>query len=261
MGVSVSQQGVLLALSGDGFWSMELAEPTLDCAPLQRGPARGAGGSGRPDGRLRCDARVRVAPQNSLRAPRALRSDSCGESALDARCARRPRPCASRRPQRHPEQIPAAAANFGGLYLPATSSVTRVAMALPAHVKLTLGTLRSVPNGMAPPLGFLPLLWTVVSADGGGLWRACGSPRSAGGEARARSALRQHARGSCLSVAPAGREASSAAGPCTRAPQGSRPFGPTDTPKRRSPPPFAERKTVDTCWQAKTPAISKTKHH
>ena len=240
---------------------MALLSVSVSRAPLQRGPARGAGGSGRPDGRLRCDARVRVAPQNSLRAPRALRSDSCGESALDARCARRPRPCASRRPQRHPEQTPAAAANFGGLYLPATSSVTRVAMALPAHVKLTLGTLRSVPNGMAPPLGFLPLLWTVVSADGGGLWRACGSPRSAGGEARARSALRQHARGSCLSVAPAGREASSAAGPCTRAPQGSRPFGPTDTPKRRSPPPFAERGVAHLCGPAKPQAKSLTRNH
>ena len=261
MGVSVSQQGVLLALSGDGFWSVELAEPTLDCAPLQRGPALGAGGSGRPDGRLRCDARVRVAPQNSLRAPRALRSDSCGESALDARCARRPRPCASRRPQRHPEQTPAAASKIGGLYLPVTSSVTRVAIALPAHMKLTLGTLRSVTNGMALPLGFLPPLWTVVSAGGGGLWRACGSPRSAGGEARARSALRQHARGSCLSVAPEGREASSAAGPCTRAPQGSRPFGPTDTPKRRSPPPFAERRVAHLCGPAKPQAKSPTRNH
>ena len=240
---------------------MALVSVPVSRAPLQRGPARGAGGSGRPDGRLRCDARRRVAPQNSLRASRALRSDSCGESVFNARCARRPRPCASRRSQRHPEQAPAAAANIGGQYLPRTSSVTRVAIALPAHMKLTLGTLRSVTNGMALPLGFLPPLWTVVSAGGGGLWRACGSPRSAGGEARARSALRQHARGSCLSVAPAGREASSAAGPCTRAPQGSRPFGPTDTPKRRSPPPSAEREATDPCWPAIALAIRETSHH
>ena len=193
---------------------MAFVSVSVSRAPLQRGPARGAGGSGRPGGRLRCDARGRVAPQNSLRAPRALRSDSCGESALDARCARRPRPCASRRPQRHPEQTPAAASKSGLLLLP-----SRV----------------------------------VLSADGGGLWRACGSPRSAGGEARARSALRQHARGSCLSVAPEGREASSAAGPCTRAPQGSRPLGPTDTPKRRSPPPSAERGAADRCARARAP--------
>ena len=209
-------------------------------APLQRRPARGAGGSGRPDGRLRCDARRGVAPQNSLRALRALRSDSCGESVLEARCARRPRPCASRRSQRHPEQTPAAAANIGGQSLPLTSSITRVGKALSAKRERMRGVLGSLPNVMALHLVVLPPLRTVVLADGGGLWRACGSPRSAGCEARARSALRQHARGSCLSAAPGGREASSAAGPCTRAPQGSRPFGPTDTPKRRSAPPFAE---------------------
>ena len=193
-----------------------LRSAPVSCAPLQRGPARGAGGSGRPDGRLRCDARARVAPQNSLCARRALRSDSCGESVLDARCARRPRPCASRRSRRHPEQTPAAAA------MVKRELVSRATFGLlaPRHV--------------------------FVSADGGGLWRACGSPRSAGGEARARSALRQHARGSCLSAANTVSEASSAAGPCTRAPQGSRPCRPTDTPKRRSPPPFAERGVATT---------------
>ena len=201
---------------------MALLSVSVSRAPLQRRPARGAGGSGRPDGRLRCDAQVRVAPQNSLRAPWALRSNSCGESALDARFARRPRPCASRRSQRHPSQSPAAAAKSALLRLPSQ---------------------------------------VVLSADGGGLWRACGSPRSAGCEARARSALRQHARGSCLSVAPEGREASSAAGPCTRAPQGSRPFGPTDPPKRRSPPPFAEREATASRWPAKAPALKARSHH
>jgi hypothetical protein len=191
-------------------------------APPQRGPAQGAGGSGRPTGRLHCDARDRVAPQNSLRAPRALRSDNCGESVLDARCARRPRRCASRRSQRHPGQAHAAALNLW--------STQRVA------------DLPFLPEKTA--LVFTAERHARPSAGGGGLWRACGSPRSAGGEARARSALRQHTRGSCLSAAPAGREASSAAGPCTRAPQGSRPCGPTDTPKRRSPPPSAERGTA-----------------
>ena len=200
-------------------------------APQQRGPARGAGGSGRPDGRLHCDARARVAPQNSLRAPRALRSNSCGESVMDARCARRPRPCASRRSQRHPEQAPAAAS----MVKRARVSCAAFPLLAPRHV--------------------------FVSADGGGLWRACGSPRSAGGEARARSALRQHARGSCLSAAPAGREASSAAGPCARAPQGSRPLGPTGTPKRRSAPPFAERGATAPCWPAIAPALREPSHY
>ena len=226
--------------SGDGLLAPAWAARSLLRAPQQRGPARGAGGSGRPDGRLRCDARRRVAPQNSLRAPRALRSDSCGESVLDARFARRPRPCASRRSQRHPSQAPAAAAKFVWRCLSATGSRSAVPAALSSASELELVELRSPLGGKALTGSFLQPSRNLISADGGGLWRACGSPRSAGCEARARSALRQHVRGSCLSVAPKGREASSAAGPCTRAPQGSRPFGPTDTPKRRSPPPFAE---------------------
>lgn len=224
-------------------------------APLQWGPARGAGGSGRPVGRLRCDARGRVAPQNSLRAPWALRSDSCGESVLDARCARRPRPCASRRSRRHPSQATAAAPKFVRRCLSATGSRPAKPVAPSFTSELELGELRSPLGGKTLTRGFLHSFTTLLSADGGGLWRACGSPRSAGCEARARSALRQHARGSCLSVAPEGREASSAAGPCTRAPQGSRPFGPTDTPKRRSPPPFAEGNTTHPRWPATTLAF------
>jgi hypothetical protein len=241
--------------------SLPFAFASVWRAPLQWGPARGAGGSGRPVGRLRCDARGRVAPQNSLRAPWALRSDSCGESVLDARCARRPRPCASRRSRRHPSQATTAAAKFVRRCLSATGSRPAKPAAPSPTSELELGELRSPLGRKTLARGFLHPFTTLLSAGGGGLWRACGSPRSAGGEARARSALRLHARGSCLSVAPEGRAASSAAGPCARAPQGSRPLGPTGTPKRRSPPPFAERETVDTCWQTKTPAISKTKHH
>ena len=225
---------------------MALLSAPVSRAPLQRGPAQGAGGSGRPRGRLHCDARDRVAPQNSLRAPRALRSDNCGEPVLDARCARRPRRCASRRSQRHPGQSPAAAAGTGSRNLLVIRSLPGRRRALQGMIeRLTIAS-RPAPNGVVLASGFLQPSRAGVSADGGGLWRACGSPRSAGCEARARSALRQHTRGSCLSVAPEGREASSAAGPCTRAPQGSRPCGPTDTPKRRSPPPFAERGVATT---------------
>jgi hypothetical protein len=209
-------------------------------APLQRGPAQGAGGSGRPTGRLHCDARGRVAPQNSLRAQGALRSDSCGESVLDARCARRPCRCASRRSQRHPGQSPAAAAGTGSRNLLVIRSLPGRRRALQGMIeRLTIAS-RPAPNGVVLASGFLQPSRAGVSADGGGMGRACGSPRSAGCEARARSALRPHARGSCPSVANAVSEASSAAGPCARAPQGSRPCGPTDTPKRRSPPPSAE---------------------
>jgi hypothetical protein len=213
-------------------------------APLQRGPAQGAGGSGRPTGRLHCDARGRGAPQNSLRAQGALRSDSCGESVLDARCARRPCRCASRRSQRHPGQSPAAAAGTGSRNLLVIRSLPGRRRALQGMIERMTIASRPAPNGVVLASGFLQPSRAGVSADGGGLWRACGSPRSAGCEARARSALRQQIRGSCLSVANAVSEASSAAGPCTRAPQGSRPRGPTDTPKRPSPPPSAERGNV-----------------
>jgi hypothetical protein len=48
--------------------------------------------------RLRCGARVSVAPHNSLHSLRSLRSDRCGESVDEAReYARRPKPCAPRR--------------------------------------------------------------------------------------------------------------------------------------------------------------------
>ncbi len=48
--------------------------------------------------RLHCDARPQGAPRNSLRSLRSLRSDSRGESEVEARCARRPEACASRHP-------------------------------------------------------------------------------------------------------------------------------------------------------------------
>ena len=59
--------------------------------------------------RLHCDARSGVAPQNSLRELRSLRSNKRGESDNEARCARRPRPCASRRHRNRPCRVPPAA--------------------------------------------------------------------------------------------------------------------------------------------------------
>jgi len=70
------------------------------------GAHAGAVGAAR---RLHCDARSGVAPHNSLRSLRSLRSDRCGESDDEARCARRPRPCASRRPRNRPHRAPPAA--------------------------------------------------------------------------------------------------------------------------------------------------------
>jgi hypothetical protein len=69
-------------------------------AALPHTPRRVACRAVGPRGRLRCDARGGVAPPNSLRSLRSLRSDNGGESVDEARCARRPRRCASRRPRR-----------------------------------------------------------------------------------------------------------------------------------------------------------------
>jgi hypothetical protein len=64
--------------------------------------------------RLHCDARPGVAPRNSLRDLRSLRSTQRGESVLDARCARRPQACASRRPRNRPCRVPPAAQHRTG---------------------------------------------------------------------------------------------------------------------------------------------------
>jgi hypothetical protein len=53
--------------------------------------------------RLRCGTRFEVAPNNSLRSLRSLRSDTFGESEVEAReYARRPRSSVPRRPRNRP---------------------------------------------------------------------------------------------------------------------------------------------------------------
>ena len=64
--------------------------------------------------RLRSGARFGVAPANSLRSLRSLRSDSAGEMVDEARCARRPRPSAPRRHKNRPRRVPPAAKPNGG---------------------------------------------------------------------------------------------------------------------------------------------------
>ena len=61
--------------------------------------------------RLHCAARLGVAPQNSLRELRSLRSNNRGESEDEARFARRPRACAARRSRNRPCQGPPAASS------------------------------------------------------------------------------------------------------------------------------------------------------
>ncbi len=61
---------------------------------------------------LRCDARAGGAPQNSLRALCALRSDSCGEQVDEARFACLPRLCASRRHRVSPQRTAPSASLY-----------------------------------------------------------------------------------------------------------------------------------------------------
>ena len=145
--------------------------------------------------RLRCGARPGVAPHNSLRSLRSLRSDRCGESDHEARCARRPQPCAPRRPTNRPCRVPPAAkAGIGGL---------------PSHT--TVGSAKPRP----------------------GRWqRACGAPRSGGPVARARSAPRDLTCRTLSERSERSERSELCDGPQGRAPQGSRCAAPTASPKR-----------------------------
>ena len=143
------------------------------------------------------------ARQNSLRSLRELRSNSCRESVHEARCARRPQPCAPRHPTSQRCGTPAAA---HPMMLVRVRAQTRV----PAK----------------------------AGADG--RWRAFAQPRSAGSLARARSALRCLTHGTCSSAAGAARGASCAVGPRIRASQGTpAQRGPATKRHRPSAPAFA----------------------
>ncbi len=79
----------------------------------RRHPAGAHGGVVGAARRLRCGARPGVAPHNSLRSLRSLRSNRCGESVYEARCARRPQACAPRHPTNRPCRVPPAAKATG----------------------------------------------------------------------------------------------------------------------------------------------------
>ena len=61
--------------------------------------------------RLRCGAHTQLAPHNSLRELRSLRSNKRGESDMDARCARRAECSAPRRHRNRPHRAPPATLN------------------------------------------------------------------------------------------------------------------------------------------------------
>jgi hypothetical protein len=202
-------------LAGVGLLAMKRPECArvlslwgVDLLPLGREAMRGSASAGRPARRAGCPAvlGLQAPTPNSLRAPRALRSNSGVESALEARCAR------------GPEALRASA------------------------------TRRRTATHHLPPWGSgagvrqcSTAIWPLdTQAWDASRWlgRRCGAPverRGAQGSGTARaSALRHQTRRRCLSGAPGGREASSAAGARSRAPQGSQPCGLAASPKRRS---------------------------
>ena len=76
--------------------------------------------------RLPCGAPARVGPQNSLRALRALRSDSRGQNDNEVRCAHRPVRSAPRRPRNRPRRAaPAATLGLGFRDVGALASLQR----------------------------------------------------------------------------------------------------------------------------------------
>ena len=100
--------------AGPAPWAQESSDQPHAARRCRRHPAAThavAVGAAR---RLHCDARPGVASQNSLRSLRSLRSDSRDESVDEARCARRPQACASRRHRNRPRRVPPAARQQGG---------------------------------------------------------------------------------------------------------------------------------------------------
>lgn len=188
--------GNVLSLGGD------------DLLSLGREATRGSASAGRPAQWAGCPAvlGLQAPTPNSLRALRSLRSDNGVESVEVARCARGPEPLRASATRRR------AATH----HLPPWGAWASAAY------KAT----------MAGRFGLLALVCTRW------LGRRCGAPverrgAQASGTARA-SALRHQSRRRCLSAAPSGREASSAAGARSRAPQGSQPSGLAAPPKRSS---------------------------
>jgi len=163
------------------------------------GAHAGAVGAAR---RLHCDARAAVAPKNSLRSLRSLRSNSFGESVHEARCARRPRRCASRRPRNRPCRVP-----------PAAQAPRRHAgnEHRGAPAKARAGSRR---RAYAQPT--TKLRRRVISAK-----RLLAEAKSAGLVDRARSAPRQLTRRNCLTAVSTANEGSFSTGPRDRASQGT----------------------------------------
>ena len=167
---------------------LTLGRSTLraDCTASQGQRPRPSPGTNSPQDCL-CPGSVRqagVARQNSLRALWALRSNNRREFDHEARCARRPRPCASRSPRDRPHRMPTTASSTSG------------------GVRACFETKPAPRND-------------VCKVASGAAAARLGGAEKHRSQGRARSALRCLTRRGCQSAAPAGRVVSFAPGPET----------------------------------------------
>ena len=206
---------MILQWVGCSFESVACGRPGRRGRRHPPGAHAGAIGAAR---RLHCDARSGVAPRNSLRSLRLLRSNIRGESDHEARCARRPHSCASRRPTNRPRPMPPAARTprwraartprwqergmcGGGL---AIGRTRKPEAARHCHFPLYLA-LTGVATGGEP----MPCPHRCALGSPQRALRGAEERRTRG---RARSALRDPTRRGCLSAVSAANGASSATG-------------------------------------------------
>ena len=192
--------------ASERFWQ----EPGVT-AGAEREPVRSGASVSRSALQADCPAVLGPAdlPPNSLRSLRSLRSNSGGKHVDVARCARGRHALRASAPHRR-----ASTHHLSPRVLVGMLVVRRIFTALGLQ-KTDRASTRHAPRRLGRRLG------APVERRGAQGW----SPARA-------SAPRQPSRRRCLSGAPAGRAASSAAGTPGRAPQGSRPKGPAAPPKR-----------------------------
>ena len=188
-----------------------------------------------PAGHVPCGARPSVAPQNSLRSLRSLRSNSCGESVHEARCARRPKGSAPRRrrgapPGTHPrlcDRRRCFAKRRRDAGIEPASRRTREQSRGRARRRLDACASPSLPQQRAVP----------AKTRAGGGRSASAAPTSAGLAGSARSAPRGLTRHSCPSVESEANAASSATARKTEQRRGRGPQGHAKAAVKRSTPP------------------------
>ena len=154
---------------------------------------------------------LQTPPPNSLRAHRALRSDNGGEHVLEARCARGPETLRSSAPLRRARAHPRPPSPQGDPSRCPTSWIS-------SEVRGVGSALHKSASGPVFPILRGRQAALVLQAPTSSCQRVAAGGDFGGGEKHSgwvggRSPLCEHARRRCLSAAPTGREASSAARP------------------------------------------------